>query len=71
MVTIDRSWLHSWSVAFPVDWKPGKPSALDVVRCAQGHVGFAFSAVIAPPPTPGELPGGEGDPKPFLPLYRK
>jgi hypothetical protein len=70
IMMIDQSWTHSWSVAFPVDWKPGKPSALDVVRCVQGHIGFAFSAVIAPPPKLGEVPGAGGDPKPFLPLLR-
>ncbi|CCA93127.1 hypothetical protein PP1Y_AT23028 [Novosphingobium sp. PP1Y] len=71
MVTIDQSWTHSWSVAFPVDWKPGKPSAVDVVRCVKGHVGFGFSAVIAPPPKLGEVPGADGDSKPFLPLHRR
>jgi len=60
ILTIDKSWLHSWSVAFPLEWKPGKPSPVDVVRCVQKQLGFSFSASIGEAIKPGQAPG-EGD----------
>lgn len=69
-VTVDRSWTHSEYVSFPINWAPGNPSSLDVVRCIQREVGFPFSAVIASATEPGEFPA-EGDDAPFVVLHSR
>ena len=67
IVAIDRSWTHTEFVTFPVDWRPDAPSSLEVVRCVQRNVGFAFSAAIGTPSIPGIAP--EGDDAPFSALH--
>lgn len=67
IATIDLSWNHSIYVAFPTNWRPDKPSVLEVVRCVQSKVGFAFSAMVGTEPRPGESP--QGDNTAFLSLH--
>ena len=60
IATIDQSWTHNTYVTFPANWGPGKPSSLEVVRCIQSKVGFAFSATMGTTPMPGDNPEGDG-----------
>lgn len=68
IVSIDRSWTHVKYVSFPVNWRPGNPSSLEVVKCIQSKIGFTFSAHIGAAPTPGGSPE-KGDNTPFLSLH--
>jgi hypothetical protein len=67
IATIDLSWSHTRYVAFPTNWRPDNPSSLEVVRCVQSKVGFAFSAMVSDGPRPDEPP--EGDRTAFLSLH--
>lgn len=67
-VTIDTSWTHTSFVSFP-SAKGGRQSNLEIVRCVQGHVGFAFSAGLGPELKPGET--SELDYTPFSSLQSK
>jgi hypothetical protein len=69
-VTIHRGASHAEFVYFPANRRgdrPGSPSNLDIVRCVQADVGFAFSAEIAAS-SPSERSYQVGDDSPFLSL---
>lgn len=53
LVKIDTSWTHTSYVSFPSS-KGDRQSDLEIVRCVQNHIGFAFSAGIGSAPKPGE-----------------
>lgn len=66
--TIDRGASHYRRVKFPAglsDRFPGFPADVDIVRCVQGRVGFAFSAGLA---TDSE-DALDADPAPFRRLH--
>lgn len=67
IATIDLSWTHAKYVSFPTDWRPGSPSNLEVVRCVQSKVGFAFSAMISTDTKQDERP--DGNDTAFLSLH--
>jgi hypothetical protein len=66
LITIEKGSDHYQYVSFPVDWKPGAPPPLEIVKCIRAKVGFRFSAEIGPALSPGVNP--MGDSKPFISL---
>lgn len=69
-VTMDRGTSHRTMVYFPAGMKervPAMPTDLDIVRCVQSRIGFAFRAALANGP-PG---AAEADETPFSPLHRR